>query len=84
MTPHRINGRGTFRIDRTIPPVGRLAVASGTKDPAEFEAIKGPGGLLDVLRRLERYELLRDIRDGRQRAIDILRSYQAGGLHPLH
>lgn len=89
MSPHRSNARGTFRIDRILPTVGRIARASGTSDPSAFLAIVGerrPGrpripGMLDLLHRpLGRDDLLRAIRDGQLVAAEVYQAWQAGTL----
>jgi len=92
MSPHRSNDRGTFRIDRVVPVVGRIARASGTSDPAVFRAIVGQRiprhpripGMLDLLHRpLGRLDLLRAIRDGHLVAADVYVAWQAGTLEAL-
>jgi len=61
--PHRIAGRGTYRLDRTFPGVGRIARATGTNKARTFDAINAmlsalfETGRLDVLRRLRDAEL---------------------------
>lgn len=92
MSPHQSNARGTFRIDRILPTIGRIVRASGTTDPAVFTAIVGKRtrggprvpGMLDLLARpLRRYEILRAIRDGHLVAIDVYQAWAAGTLEAL-
>jgi hypothetical protein len=90
---HRSNQRGTYRIDRILPPpIGRIARASGTTDPQVFAAIVGtriPGrgrrpGMLDLLHTpLRRYDLLRGIRDGQLTAAQVHAAWVAGELATL-
>ena len=92
MSPHLSNHRGTFRIDRIIPTIGRIVRASGTRDPAVYQAIVGarvPGrarvpGMLDLLHTpLRRFDLLRAIRDGHVTAAAVHAAWQAGQLDAL-
>lgn len=53
---HRISSNGSFRIDRCFKKVGRIAIASGTKDRQTFGKLNTmltelyEDGYLDVLR----------------------------------
>ena len=60
---NRTPGGGSFRIDRQFKRlgVGRLQVASGTTDPAEFERINA---LLTMLAEMDEKNLLRAVKDG--------------------
>lgn len=83
MMTHLINNRGTFRIDRKVGDLGQFTVASGTKDPEVFREINRPGGFLDMLLKIGREDLARDIRDSRKRAVKVYEAYLAGKLHEL-
>jgi hypothetical protein len=92
MMTHRSNDRGTLMIDRILPTVGRIAKASGTHDEAVHRAIVGQRvkgrpripGMLDLLHTpLRRLDLLRAIRDGRVKAIEVYHAWQSGQLEAL-
>ena len=61
-TPHRANQRGTFRIDRTFPGVGRIAKASGTTDARVFDAYND---MLSALYMAGRLDILKQLRSSR-------------------
>ncbi|HEX4560513.1 MAG TPA: tyrosine-type recombinase/integrase [Gemmatimonadales bacterium] len=60
--PHRVSARGSFRIDRVFPGIGRVAVASGAKTVTEF---RKRNDLVTRLAERGRLDLLRALRDGR-------------------
>jgi len=55
---HRTSPKGTYRLDRLFPGVGRIAVASGASTVAAFQA---RNDLLTRLNRDGRHDLLRAI-----------------------
>jgi len=55
MTPHRDGQAGTFILDRRCGKLGRLKIASGTRDAAEFAALNG---MVTKLKRDRRWDLL--------------------------
>src|SRR5690348_5470557 len=58
---HRVSAGGSYRIDRTFPGVGRIAVASGARTLADFKARNNlltslfSKGKLDLLRAIQRH-----------------------------
>lgn len=62
MSPHRISEGGSFRIDRRFKGVGRIALASGTRNRRRFQALNA---MLTELHEDGRLDLLRALRDRR-------------------
>ena len=60
--PHRVSKGGSYRIDRRFGSVGRLAIASGTKNVQTWRAYDS---MLTELYGDGRLDLLRAIRDRR-------------------
>lgn len=59
--PHHINGRGSYRLDRTFPGIGRLARATGTHKARTFDSINA---MVSTLYETGRLDVLRRMRDG--------------------
>jgi len=77
---HRINGRGTLRVDRRFKGIGRIAKASGTNDPKAY------AGILTMLGQLHsqgRFRVLEEIRDGVVSPLEVYTKWTAGELDHL-
>ena len=81
MTPHRSHGRGSYIIDRVFDDeLGRIRLASGTKDPETFKAIDA---MLTTFWHTGRHDLLREIRDGKLRPVTVFGWFRQGRLDRL-
>jgi integrase len=80
MTPHRSGGRGTFLIDRRYQGVGRIKRASGTNDEKVYRKLLL---MLDEIAGAGRTDVLRSIRDGTLRPLDVWSAYRQHGVHRL-
>ncbi len=72
--PHRVSKGGSYRIDREIPGVGRLAIASGATTRKGLKRRKNlidrliEDGRLDILRMIQRREVpITEVLDAAQR-----------------
>lgn len=79
MTPHKSSGRGTFILDRKTR-VGRIAVASGTTHAPTFRRLNE---MITTLAETGRGDLLKEIRDGRLRPLEVYESFRVNELHRL-
>lgn len=77
MMVHKMSGRGTYRLDRIIDGVGRINRASGTHDPKTFKAIDA---LLTTLASQGRHDLLREVKNGRLKAVVLYAWHREGKL----
>ena len=80
MTPHRSNQRGSFRLDRRFGPVGRINRASGTTDADTFRRMDD---MLTVLYETGQWDVLRCVRDGQLRPLEVWDAYRRGKLARL-
>jgi integrase len=81
-TGHRINGRGSLRLDRVFPlPVGRIARASGTNDYAVFQQMEA---MLVNLYEQGKSGILQEIRDGHQKPLQVFEKWSRGELAHLN
>jgi integrase len=80
MTPHRTSKGGSFRIDKVIPGVGRIALASGTTHAKTFVGILR---MIDELSDQGHLRVLAAIRDRRLTPLAVYESYRAKGLKGL-
>jgi len=78
--PHRINGRGSYVIERQFRGVGRIRRASGTKNKKTFQAIDS---MLTVLSDGGRYDTLALLRDGKMHPLDAYNLFRRGELQRL-
>ena len=74
---HKTSGGGSFRLDRRFKGVGRIALASGTKNRQQFQKYNA---MLTELYEAGKLEILRAIRD---RRVSIQQVYQAKRANQL-
>jgi len=79
MTPHKSGNRGTLILEKVINGV-RIRRASGTKDSKVLKRLKI---MLDDLDQAGRTDILRAIREGHMRPLEVYASYRRFGLHRL-
>lgn len=79
MTPHKSGGRGSFILDRRTR-VGRIAVASGTTHAPTFRRLNE---MITSLGETGRSDLLREIRDGRLKPLEVYEAFRVNELHKL-
>jgi len=77
---HRINGRGTIRLDRMFKGIGRVARATGTNDKATAKAIDV---MLTTLYQTARWDIVREIKDGIVTPLEVYSYYIKGELDNL-
>lgn len=80
MTPHKQSGGRTYRIDRTMKGIGRIAMVSGTDDIGTHRQILAA---ITGLQKIGRTDLLAALRDGLFTPLQLLHRYQRGELHKL-
>lgn len=80
MSPVRDHGRGTFILDRRLPGVGRLKVASGTTDAKTFKRLNG---MLDALVAAGRLDIVRAIRDRVVKPLEVWDRFRTSDLDRL-
>jgi hypothetical protein len=79
MTPHKSGNRGTLILEKVFNGV-RLRRASGTKDEAVLKRLKI---MLDDLDQAGRSDIIRAIRDGHMKPLEVYASYRRFGLSKL-
>jgi hypothetical protein len=72
--------RGTLVLDRTFPSIGRIQIASGTKDKSTFEALNS---MLSMLWSLGRADLLSDIRSRKVHPMVVFSEFRQGNVQTL-
>lgn len=80
MSPHTDGTGGTFILDRRFPHVGRIKRASGTTHAPTYRRLNE---MLDGLWQRGRLDLLRAIRDGQLKPLQVWDAYRVGELHRL-
>lgn len=80
MTPHRSNQRGTFKLDRRFPGIGRINRASGTKNTKLYSKINE---MLTNLYEVGRWDLVRAVRDGHISPLEMWGAYKHGQTNLL-
>lgn len=80
MTPHRDAGRGSYVLDRMCGKLGRLKLASGTTDAAEFAAINA---MVTRLKRDRRWDLLGLLVQQIVTPLELYDAFFRGELHAL-
>lgn len=80
MTPHRYHDRGTLVIDKIIKGVGRIRLASGTKDKRVFKLVVA---MFDGLRDQGRLDLITAIRTRKLTPLQVYSAYRLGELERL-
>jgi hypothetical protein len=79
VTPHKSGNRGTFILDRKTR-IGRIAVASGTTHLPTFRRLNE---MLTALSETGRSDLLREIREGRLKPLQVYEAFRTSELHKL-
>lgn len=74
MTPSRVSPGGSFRVDRRFPEVGRIALATGTRNRKIFHAIDR---MLTELHEDGYIEVLRAIKDRRLTLLEVYDAHRA-------
>lgn len=77
---HKDNGRGTLVLDRRLPGVGRLKVASGTTSAQTFKRLNG---MLDALVAAGRLDILRGIAARVVRPLEVWDRFRTSDLDRL-
>lgn len=78
--PSRDHARGTYIIDRTLPSVGRLKVASGTTSIPTYRRILA---MIDALKAAGRLDLLRAMKDRVVTPLEVWDAYRLSDLDRL-
>lgn len=74
---HKINGRGTLRVDRVFRGIGRIARASGTSNAKTFKAIDV---MLTELYETGRWTILEEIKSGVVTPLEVYAYWREGRL----
>jgi len=80
MTPHKINKRGSFVLDRQFRGVGRIKRATGTSDPALFKLVDA---MLGTLAQAGRIDILQAIKSGALTPLEVWSRFRLGELDRL-
>jgi integrase len=80
MSPYRIKGKGTLRVDRNFKGVGRLQKSTGVDDIKTYNDINA---MLTQLYRTGKHEILREIIKGSVSLLEVFGYWNAGKLDAL-